>query len=84
MKSLKDLFTSLYNDVITKSSLDQFNKWLRYFELRDEHPLMLNSPYLGINRLIFTPKDRSDIFSIFNIDEVELSNRFAQLYFSYS
>lgn len=75
MKSLKDLFTSLYNDIITKSSLDQFNKWLRYFELRDEHPLMLNSPYLGINRLIFTPKDRSDIFSIFNIDEVELSNK---------
>jgi len=72
--TLKAIFYKYYNTLVTKSTIVQFNSYLRSFELRDEHPLMLNSPYLGINRLVFSPTDRSNIYSIFNIDDVELKS----------
>lgn len=54
---------------ITKQLLDQLNKMVILFEIRDNHPMTLNSQLFGAHKFIFINSDRSIFFDIIGYDE---------------
>lgn len=77
--TLFQLFSKYYSTILTKNALLQFNKYLTIFELRDDHPYLLNNPLLGTHRLIFTQNDREVIFDFFNVDQAVLKSRLKEV-----
>ena len=84
MKTLLDVFNNKYKDILTKKNSLEFIKYIKVFELRDEHPYFLNSPYLGLNRFVFKKEDRDNIFDIFNVDELLLKDDIKKYVISYN
>jgi len=70
---MKDLIkTTLKKEYPVSISIEQIKELsniVTSFEVRKEHPLALNSPYLGVHRIYFTLEDRKALFDLFNKDE---------------
>lgn len=54
---------------ISQEMMSQFVKMVLQFEIRDEHPLTLNSQLFGVNKFAFTTRDRQLFFDIIGCDE---------------
>jgi hypothetical protein len=66
--TLKACLTEAFPLTITKSHIMQLAKFCISFETRKDHPLALNSPYLGVHKAFFTDKDQDTLFiDIFHI-----------------
>lgn len=53
--------------------VNQLRKMVLQFEIRDEHPMTLNSQMFGVNKFIFNNRDRQLFFDIIGYDESEVS-----------
>jgi hypothetical protein len=62
-------FKDQYPITITEKHLQQIEILCQQFELRNQHSQALNTPTLGVYKVIFTTKDQTDVFDIFNIDQ---------------
>jgi hypothetical protein len=73
-------FTDSFNPIKPNITLaNNLINYIRAYELRDDHPLILNSPYLGTHRLVFKPSDISAIYDMFNIDIADLMTEIIEL-----
>jgi len=59
---------------ITSNIANQLIKMVIRFEIRDEHPLTLNSQMFGVNRFIFLPQDRQMLFDIIGCEESDVAH----------
>jgi hypothetical protein len=71
MSTLKQLLVPRYNLKITKKQYDQMKSQMQNFELREAHPMALNSPLLGVEKIHFYNTDQQALFDIFNVDKAE-------------
>lgn len=60
---------------LTKKTIRNFNQHVLRWELRDSHPLSLNTQLLGVHTIVFIPADRAALFEIFALSESEVSAR---------
>ena len=58
-----------YKIQITESLLSQLIIIVRTYEVRGEHPLALNTPLLGVHKLLFLKNDQDIIFDLFSKNE---------------
>lgn len=58
---------------ITPSIAQQLVRMVIVYELRDEHPLTLNSQMFGVNKFVFTTSDRQLFFDIVGYTEDEVT-----------
>lgn len=66
---IRDSFTQHLPIQITPSLATQLIRMVTTFELRDEHPLTLNSQMFGVYKFIFNSTDRKNFFDIIGYDE---------------
>lgn len=57
------------NIQINKQHIDNIAHQLAVWELRQQHPLALNSQLIGVHPISFTDSDRQQFFHIFELDE---------------
>lgn len=69
---IRDILQSEFPLTITPELARQLIKMVMMFEIRDEHPLTLNSQMFGVNKFIFMTRDRQMIFDILNINEEDV------------
>lgn len=65
---------STLNVTLDKKTIRQFNQHVLHWELRDSHPLSLNTQLLGVNTIVFTPPDRAALFEMFALSESMVLN----------
>lgn len=54
---------------ITNELLNQLNRMVLLFEIREEHPMTLNSQLIGVHKFIFSNTDRKMFFDIIGYPE---------------
>lgn len=57
---------------VTPQRLKDLNRIVLKYELRKEHPYVLNSSLLAVNKITFTEDDRRAIFDLFDVDEKDV------------
>jgi hypothetical protein len=57
---------------ITPNKIKSLHQLLVSFEIRDKHPLTLNSQLFGVNPITFNSTDIKEFFDIFGIDRSEM------------
>ena len=57
---------------ITPGLASQLSRMVIAFELRDDHPLTLNSQMFGVNKFTFSSKDRQMLFDIIGYNETDV------------
>lgn len=57
---------------VDKRLLDQLNKTVLLFEIRDNHPLTLNSQIFGVHKFLFLNTDRKLFFECIGHDELQV------------
>lgn len=57
---------------VTTSMAAQLVRMVIQFEVRDEHPLTLNSQMFGVNKFIFTSRDRQLFFDLIGYSEGDI------------
>lgn len=70
--TLKEMFSDNYNFTVTETQCKNIIGFVREYELRKEHPEALNTPYIGLKRIYFLPKDQNFLFDQFTIVKGEL------------
>ena len=58
---------------IVPSAIKSLKQMVIQFEIRKDHPLVLNSPYPGVNKISFTTHDRGMLFDILGIYEIDVN-----------
>ena len=58
---------------ITPSLIKSLKSMVMQFEIRKDHPLVLNSPYPGVNKISFTTHDRGMMFDLLGIYEIDVN-----------
>ena len=71
--TLKQILWEKYDIPITPAICNEAINIVKRYEVRGENMLAFNSPYLGIHRAVFLPKDSDSIFDCFNINNVEFA-----------
>ena len=71
---IRDFLIKHIDIKITPSMANQINRLVLQFELRDEHPLTLNSQMFAVNKFLFTTSDRGLLFNIIGIEEADVSD----------
>lgn len=66
--TLKQLFIERFDVPVSRRHIDQLVRHCLQYELRSNHPTVLNTALLGVETMHFLPKDQSALFEIFNID----------------
>lgn len=72
---MKDILKENFDALKLKMTYKEFDELLKVtllYELRDTHPLVLNSPYIGTEKVLFTEDDKNNLYDIFNIDVREV------------
>ncbi len=72
-EQIKTAFTPI-NVRVTKAHALQVAKMLLAFELRDDHPDTLNTSLLGVHNIHFLPKDVQQLFTIFQVDYLDVED----------
>jgi hypothetical protein len=72
-KQVLEEFSKL-NIQITDKHIEEIESIVIAFELRQNAPLALNSPLLGVHKIYFIDSDISAIFSMFGINEKIITN----------
>lgn len=73
MHHILDQFNKL--DVkLTKMNIRHFNQLVLNWELKDSHPLSLNTQLLGVHTIVFLPPDRAALFNLFALTESDVLN----------
>lgn len=65
--TLKQLFLDKFDIKPTPRQTKDIADYCLRYELRDDNPLALNSPMLGVHKAYFLPKDTNALFDIFNV-----------------
>ena len=65
---IKDALTKELPLHITDVTCKKVIGFVRSYEIRDEHPLAFNTPYLGLHKCTFTIADRDAYFSLYDVD----------------
>ena len=73
MASIKEVLYKEYMINLTEKQLLQTIEVILKYEVRDDHPLALNTPLVGHKKIIFNTNDRDILFEIFNREEMVLS-----------
>lgn len=73
-KTILDNFSSVpeLNEPITSETIQMLEQYCIYFETKNEHPLALNTAYLGVNPIYFLNYDRDILFQIVGISEKKM------------
>jgi hypothetical protein len=71
MNTLKQLLVKRFDLKVTKKQYDQMKAHVMNFELRESHPIALNSPLLGTENIHFFNNDQAVLFDVFNVDRTE-------------
>lgn len=56
------------------SQVDQYIRHCAMYEIRNDHAQAFNTPFLGVNKAYFLPKDAAALFEIFGFDEKCIAN----------
>lgn len=70
---LKQLFAAKHDFVPTTKMARDIARWRTLFETRGEHPEVLNTPLLAVNKMRFLPKDADALFDIIGISVSEFT-----------
>lgn len=71
------MHTLLYKEMyveLTDKHLREIRNFLISFESRQTHPLAINSPLMGVHKLVMVDRDFEAVFNIFGIDKTEFRN----------
>jgi hypothetical protein len=71
-KTLHEMFSEHYNAGITPAQCKAILGHLETYELRQSHPMALNTPYIGLDKMYFLPKDQHVLFDTFDIEKKEM------------
>ena len=64
--------SSKYSIIIDKNTVRNIRTMTIKFETYKDHPLVLNTGLLGINKIVFSKYNKTELFDIFDKDEAEL------------
>lgn len=67
-----DILTSEIKIDITPNLLNKLNQMVLLFEIRDAHPMTLNSQLFGVHRFIFIKSDFKLFFETIGYDEIDI------------
>jgi hypothetical protein len=70
--AIKPTLDKTLNLTITKESLNNLIKFVIYFELRDDHAIVLNSPLLAQKDLTWSPQDTTTLLGFFNTNTIDI------------
>jgi len=65
---IKTTFDKELKIEITNKNAEEFILSVYQYEIKKDHALVLNSPYLGIHKIYFLSEDVHKLFNIFNVD----------------
>ena len=75
---VKQEFETL-NITIDSSAVKALHMLVLQFEIRGDHPLVLNSLALGTRRVVWRPQDRKAVFDIFKVSENDVTKAIARV-----
>lgn len=73
--TLREMFYANYEIKVTKAQAKSLVSFVREYELRKDHPNALNTPYIGLNKMYFLPKDQNFVFDTFGVIKEDLKEK---------
>jgi hypothetical protein len=71
---LFEYFNKHFKRTIATRHVREIESIVTDFEIRNDHSLALNTPLLGVYKIVFTDKDRAAIFDTFDMKESDIKN----------
>jgi len=71
---IRDVLNERINIKITPDLVKQLNTLVISYEVYKEHPLVLNSQMIGVNKFVFTSRDRDTFFDVIDVNEGDVTD----------